>query len=69
MTDPVINDFPHVAAADAALETGVTRDYLTKLARRGLLRCRKLSGVWFIERSALQHRKFTRSDLRRSSSA
>jgi hypothetical protein len=49
----IIDDKPHVLAAAAAREAGLTNDYLARLAKKGHLVGRQVARAWYLERTSL----------------
>jgi hypothetical protein len=43
----------HILARDAALKTGLSRDYLARIAREGRVPAQRLSVGWVLDRDAL----------------
>jgi excisionase family DNA binding protein len=63
-----INGQRHVTAAEAARESGLTRDYLSKLAKAGKIPGCRLGNIWLLDcqavRSFMNENKRSRAQRR-----
>lgn len=48
-----INGRPHIPADQAARQAGLSRDYICRLARRGVLAGRMLAHAWYLEQESM----------------
>jgi excisionase family DNA binding protein len=49
-----IDGVPFISARHAAREAGLSRDYLSKLARAGKITGHRLGNIWFLDRQAVK---------------
>jgi excisionase family DNA binding protein len=49
-----INGRSHVTSADAARDVGLSRDYLSKLAKAGKIPSHRLGSIWLLDCQAVQ---------------